>query len=316
MSSCRCIDRCVNRKSLNASGNISIGYRYIVSKEDFSEQEWSQAYLVYDFDTRRIRKECEEAIENYTLCNEIKFEQGIPVSSPKQNMISLEVYYGLVLSVEEQPDWNKLLMDILSAQSILFGLNVLKVLMTAYRWSVQFVIKLEAQLRSRFESRFGYRFGFGSRFWSRFRFRFRSSQSRSSRTRSSRSTDEHAPKKVPPLIYLFCIFGFSYYAYRLFDPLLNGQLTYSQHHKLAKQISMPEIVLCFQINTSLIDTNRTLTGHYLDELTAQMRPESIFKNISYLNGSDWVTLKSLRNFKRTVDFKIITFFFLDCKCFR
>ena len=223
----------------------------MVSKQDFSEKEWSESYLVYDYNTRHIRQDCEAAIKNFTLCKQTEFVKGVSVGTPKeQNLINLDLYFSVISSVEEQPNWYKLLLDILSCQSILFGQNVLKVLMTAYSACLHFV---KTKLISRFRT--------------------------DSRSQSDRAT------KLPQLIYLVCLFGFSWHTYRVFDPVLNGQLTYSQHHELAKRIAMPEIVFCFQINTSLIDTSRNLTGRYLDELTGSMRPDKIFKEITYLNAS-------------------------------
>ena len=118
------------------------------------------------------------------------------------------------------------------------------------------------------------------------------------------------------LIFLACWFGFSWHIYRIFDLILNSDLTFSQHHKLARRISMPDVLFCFPIDTGLIDERRKLTGDYLEEITAEMNAESIFASISYLNESNgWTTLSAATGFAGGTGFRMSTFFFLDCKCF-
>lgn len=113
------------------------------------------------------------------------------------------------------------------------------------------------------------------------------------------------------LIFLLCLTGFACHTLNILSQTLNDDLTYSQHYQIADVKRMPTIVLCY--NYPLIDRKRRLTGRYLNELTSNLRPDTVFRNISYLDEqSEWITLES--NFKGR-NFEIETFFFLSRKCF-
>ena len=107
------------------------------------------------------------------------------------------------------------------------------------------------------------------------------------------------------IIYLLCSVGFVWHVYHIFDVIINGELTFSQHYTVAPFIVMPEMVFCFEIDRRLVDENHKLTGAYLEQVTSHLTPEKIFKSIRYLNESNrWADFRSVE-----------TFFFVASKCF-
>ena len=110
--------------------------------------------------------------------------------------------------------------------------------------------------------------------------------------------------------------GSIYQTYYILNEIINEELDQSQHYKLLKTFRMPEIIFCFSLNELLIDMNHKLTGNYLDELTKDIRTETVFDTVHYLNNNrtnEWITLKS--NFTGD-QFRIEEFFLLNVKCFK
>ena len=110
------------------------------------------------------------------------------------------------------------------------------------------------------------------------------------------------------LIYLLCSIGFTYHTYRILDLSINGDLSYSPDYEIVNRVRMPVLVFCFPIEEKLIDANHQLTGNYLEQLTSDMRAESVFKSIIYLNESNEWTSFNLS--------LVESFFFTHSKCFR
>ena len=78
---------------------------------------------------------------------------------------------------------------------------------------------------------------------------------------------------------------------------------------------VPEILFCFEFNRSLAD-NEQLTGNHLESITSELRVETIFDKIVYLNKQkQWVKLDVQSNFSNQ-DFRIQTVYFQNMKCFR
>ena len=110
------------------------------------------------------------------------------------------------------------------------------------------------------------------------------------------------------LVCLLCSLGCSWNTIRMLDVIVNGELVPTEHYEVAKQIQMPVVVFCIQIDQSLIDRNHRLTGNYLEKLTRLMNVSSTFESIAYLNESnEWMPF-DLNWVER--------FFLLNMKCFR
>lgn len=249
----RCIDRCAARKSLETFGKISTSSYFITNKEFFTEKEWSENYLDFSYDLSNIIKNCTNQFAELKLCNEVKYEPG-SATNRLPNTVSLELYHPLVSSVEVEPSWYKLLLDLLTVQSLIFGFTAIQLLTIGGKLPLLFV-------------------------------------------------------------YLVCLFGFSWHTYHVFDLAISSELTPSQFYEAPERMRMPEVLFCFQIDTSLINESSKLTGHYLEQLTSDMTAESIFDHIAYLNDSKWISLSKESGFRDSAALQISTFFFLDCKCF-
>ena len=110
--------------------------------------------------------------------------------------------------------------------------------------------------------------------------------------------------------------GSIYQTYYILNKIIDEELEQSQYYEILETWRMPEIIFCIDFDKSLIDMNHKLTGNYLDEITKDIRIETVFDRIRYLNNNrtnEWITLKS--NFTGD-QFRIEQFFFLNEKCFK
>ena len=99
----------------------------------------------------------------------------------------------------------------------------------------------------------------------------------------------------------------------LFNEILNGDLIHLVYYSFENSLKVSEIIFCINLDLKT-DQNHKLTESYLNEATRDLRIETVFKNITYLNKSnDWITLDS--NFTNS-ELKVETFYFLDKKCFK
>lgn len=118
-------------------------------------------------------------------------------------------------------------------------------------------------------------------------------------------------KKCLFLIYSVCSIGFISHNYHIFNEIIQSDLVFNQLYETSETIRLPEIIFCFEINQTLIDPKRKLTGYYLDELTRDMR--IVFDKIAYLNSSNtWVHT----NQQQANNIAITIFYFLNKKCFQ
>ena len=117
------------------------------------------------------------------------------------------------------------------------------------------------------------------------------------------------------ITYVACMGGLVYQTYQILNEIINGDLINNFYYTKIDSIEMPEIIFCFNFDKSLIDMNHKLTGNYLDEITKEIRAETVFDTIRYLDNkkNEWITLKS--NFASD-QFRIEEFFFLNEKCFK
>ena len=116
------------------------------------------------------------------------------------------------------------------------------------------------------------------------------------------------------VIYLTCLFGFTYQTYYIIDEIVNGELTDSEYYEVSKSLNTPEVIFCFKFDLLSIDKNHKLNGNYLDQLTQHINLNTVFKEITYLNKSyGWTTYKPNSKME---GFKVETFYFLNEKCFK
>ena len=261
-----CIERCTGKAFFDFHGNITIGdefnvFNLTVDKELYSPAEWAVAYPVttgFPFNAVLARDYCMKRIPKFNSCEGIRFENGVKIRQPEPNTKEINLYHVVYTSIEDEPSWYALALDLLSLQSIFFGLTVFELLK---------MIKCFVQTKLRMRRN----------------------------------------AKVLALIYLASLFGFSYHLHHVIEEIVNGELIHSQHYELVKQVKMPELVFCLQIDKSLIHKHHKMTGNHLEELTSELNARKIFRRISYRNDqNDWVDLES--NFTTKI-FQIETFYF-------
>ena len=126
-----CIDRCVNIKFIKKFRNIT-SYS-IVDKRHFTTDQWLNSYFNYSKSSYKlVKEECGNKFK-FNDCFEIRFEDYEKIDSLNDNFIKqIDLYFSVITRVEEKASIYKLLIDLLNILSILFGQNVLKLLLVIY----------------------------------------------------------------------------------------------------------------------------------------------------------------------------------------
>lgn len=269
-----CIDVCVNEMLTQNYSSLSI--HSIISKHQLDERQWSSLKA----DEMRMsygqaKKKCEKKF-NKTDCFDHRFRKSVRIAERiGENSIHIDLHYELVNEVDERQSIYKLALDILTVQSIFFGLNALKLILIAIAF-------LKAKLKL------------------------------------------NGNKMYTSLAYFICLSCFLCQSILIFVFIVDEELTQNQFFERSSSVPMPEMVFCFRFNQSLVDENQRLSGNYLEQATAGLTADSIFKQFGYLNASnEWVHLgmgglhsegpfKSLHN---SSAFEIRTAFFQNRKCF-
>lgn len=114
-----------------------------------------------------------------------------------------------------------------------------------------------------------------------------------------------------------CLVGLALHTAHIFAHTTR-ELRYSQYSVMREQLKMPSIILCFEINLTMIELETNLTGNRLEELTSDLEAEKIVEKIHYLNTSyEWTELtkfssKMMGN--ATNRLEVEHFYFMEMKC--
>ena len=138
-SRCNCVERCIALEYMKKFTKITFGtkfYPLVVDKDWFSPAEWNAFHpLKITNDNigayESIRSECLKKIPDEKPCLEIKFEQTFQVNPSDIDAMEIDLQFDLMQSIEESPSKYKLYLDLVSIQSIFFGLTVLGLLKMA-----------------------------------------------------------------------------------------------------------------------------------------------------------------------------------------
>ena len=124
-----CINSCYHQEFIKNYGNISAFS--IIDKDHFTKEQWKKLFIYEKFD-KGIRTKCEKKIVKKD-CLEVKFEKNIKITSTSDHkIITFDLYYDLIMEIEEPPPLHKLLVDILDIQNYFFGLSNFKLLFMIY----------------------------------------------------------------------------------------------------------------------------------------------------------------------------------------
>ena len=125
-----CIERCVNKRFIETYKSITI--YSIVDKDHFTKDQWSNSFPNTNFRTfNETEQECLKEFKED--CYEVKFEDG-KISTPSfdSKIRQIPLYYNVISEIEEEASLYKLLMDVLTMQSVLFGQNIFELLLIIY----------------------------------------------------------------------------------------------------------------------------------------------------------------------------------------
>lgn len=114
------------------------------------------------------------------------------------------------------------------------------------------------------------------------------------------------------IIYFLCFGGFTCHLYYALNKVLNDDLINNQFYEPIDSFEIPDVLFCFNINQTLINSNFRITGNYLENLNDDLNYDSIFEKVIYLNElNQWVDLDLNKKSILTVE----TLFLLEKKCF-
>ena len=110
----------------------SISIWSVIDKNHFTEDQWLISFpnenkTNYDL----IKKECRKKFQTKD-CHKIKFKPNNKIDPIGDNKLVIDIYYDVFSTIEDETSLYKLLIDFVNIQSILFGQNVLKLLVMAY----------------------------------------------------------------------------------------------------------------------------------------------------------------------------------------
>ena len=110
----------------------SIATWSVIDKNHFNEDQWSSSFPnenKTNFDL--IKEECFKEFK-IKDCYEITFETNNEINPIGGNNLVIDMYYDVFSTVEDETSLYKLPIDFVNIQNILFGQNVLKLLVMAY----------------------------------------------------------------------------------------------------------------------------------------------------------------------------------------
>ena len=136
-----CVESCINRKALDKFKKIAFGFKIVVDKDQFNPEEWSTIYPMTISDKSpyvhrtyaNLKEECEKKFPDERPCVEVTFKETVENIPPDLYTIEIDLFLEVELTVEEFT-WLKLFLDILTIQSIFFGMTVLRLLRMLYNF--------------------------------------------------------------------------------------------------------------------------------------------------------------------------------------
>ena len=123
-----CLDRCLSTKFIKKHKRIPTNT--IVNKNDLNPYRLIKKSTFSETVDEEVNRQC-FALFNQTDCNEVRFEESPDrVNTDVSSTVFIRLSYMNIVEREMGYDWMKTLLDIVSLQTILFGLNALGMLTT------------------------------------------------------------------------------------------------------------------------------------------------------------------------------------------
>lgn len=135
-----CIDECVHNKSatlLRTERSTKYELR-VVDKDRFAdESEWASSYPKNSFNEeiyRIFETECKKMLPDPD-CLEVNFQHRTQVEEQpemEKRRVQIEMYYNEIRIQKEEPSFYRLILDLVSVQTVVFNLNFLEIATLAY----------------------------------------------------------------------------------------------------------------------------------------------------------------------------------------
>ena len=93
------------------------------------------------------------------------------------------------------------------------------------------------------------------------------------------------------IVYLFCLVGFCFHNYHIFDEIINYELVDNGYFKPAIDNKLPNIIYCFSYPQNRVDENHRISISYLDRMTDYLNYENVFDRIGFYNKTVWKTFR-------------------------
>ena len=117
-----CIDRCVNKRFIETYKSITI--YSIIDKDHFTKDQWSNSFpnnnlSIFNETEQEFLKEFKDD------CYEVKFEmEKFNSNSYYDKTEQIPLHYNVISEIKEEASLYKLLIDVLTMQSVLFGQHI------------------------------------------------------------------------------------------------------------------------------------------------------------------------------------------------
>ena len=127
-----CVERCINRKFMKTYKRTTFDFDLVIDRDWFSSSEWKTHPMEIPKENRSIfediRKNCLQEILDQKACLETEFEKASLISQPNTRTMMIDLQFDVMRTIEEQPSWYKLVLNLVNIQAILFGLTMLSIL--------------------------------------------------------------------------------------------------------------------------------------------------------------------------------------------
>lgn len=134
-----CVDFCIQNEFLKKYKSLSV--YSLIDKDHFTKRQWTDSKFIDNITIyEKIKNYCENFFK-FNDCEETRFEKSTPADWTRQK-IRLNLNFETLLQIDEAPSFYDFFLEITNLQSILFGLNIWKVLFFIFSFlKVKFKLK-------------------------------------------------------------------------------------------------------------------------------------------------------------------------------
>ena len=124
-------------------------------------------------------------------------------------------------------------------------------------------------------------------------------------------------KAYKVIVFLFCLIGFCFHNYHIFDEVINDELVDNSYFKSINNNKLPNIIYCFSYDQNKVDENHRISISYLNRVTDDLNHQNVFEKILFYDKTDWKTfLPTNGSVSMNNEISIGHFYFYKRKCFQ